>query len=74
MAAQFKTVNCDGCGCSVTVGSNKRSRVLCKECREARYIANLASLISKSGPQYEANVKATREYYARQARGGTPNT
>lgn len=74
MAANMRYVKCTACDNVVHVGTNKRNDTYCQECRIRRYIENMASLKSKSGPQYEANVKATRDYYAQKARGGTLST
>ena len=70
MAINLKIVQCAECGSDMSVGSNTHKARHCMVCSEARYIRNLASLVSKSGPEYEANVKATRAYHARKARGG----
>ena len=71
MDYHYRSVKCTECGVDMSVGTTKRKAAVCQECRIRHYTENMASLISKSGPQYEANVKAIREYHERRRQGGT---
>lgn len=70
----YKTVHCTGCGRELRVGVNTRKPRNCGECNIQRYVDNMASLMRKSGPEYERNVAAIRASRARRAGGGTSET
>lgn len=53
----------------MTVGLKAHKLRYCAECRIARMLENLVSLMSRTGEQYEALIKAQHEAKSEAARG-----